>query len=101
MLPLRQSTQRDKDMNGMTIAPDGLDACNGIISPTHEFPQGVYHYVLPSGVKEHDASMRCYGGDISRQELANADSNGFCYAPKVTGQSNSAGEMAMGEVARN
>jgi hypothetical protein len=90
----------DKDMNGLTIAPDRLDACNGIASPTPEFPQGVYHYVLPFGVKEHNASMRCYGGDISRKELAIADSGGFCYAPQVSGSTNSAGKMAMGEIAK-
>jgi hypothetical protein len=91
----------DKDMNGQTIAPQRLDACNGIHSPTPEFPQGVYHYVLPSGVKEHNASLRCYGGDISRKELAIADSNSFCYAPQSTGPTDSTGKMAMGEVARN
>ena len=31
---------RDKDMNGQTIAPNRLDACNGITIPTPEFPQG-------------------------------------------------------------
>ena len=67
----------DKDMNGQTISPSRLDACNGITSPTPEFPQGVYHYVLPSGVKEHNASMRCYSGDISHQELAIADASGL------------------------
>lgn len=91
----------DKDMNGQTIAPARLDACNGISSATPEFPQGVYHYVLPSGVKEHNASMRCYSGDISRKELAIADSNGFCYAPQASGSTNSIGKMAMGEVAKN
>lgn len=80
----------DKDMNGQTIAPQRLDACNGITSPTPEFPQGVYHYVLPAAVKEHNASMRCYGGAISRRELAIADSKGFCYAPQVSGQTNMA-----------
>jgi hypothetical protein len=85
----------DKDMNGQTIAPARLDACNGITSPTPEFPQGVYHYVLPSGVKEHNASMRCYSGDISRKELAIADASGFCYAPQASGPNNSTGTMAM------
>jgi hypothetical protein len=86
----------DKDMNGQTIAPQRLDACNGIASPTPEFPQGVYHYVLPSGVKEHNASMRCYSGDLPRKELAVADSNGFCYAPQAPGPTNSIGNMEMG-----
>ncbi len=90
----------DKDMNRQVIAPVRLDACNGITSPTPEFPQGVYHYVLPSGVKEHNASMRCYGGDISRKQLAIADSNGFCYAPQTSGTTNSIGRMAMDETAK-
>lgn len=88
----------DKDMNGQTIAPHRLDACNGITSPTPEFPQGVYHYVLPSNVKEHNASMRCYSGEISRKELAIANSNGFCYAPQAAGPDASNGKMAMGEI---
>ena len=90
----------DKDMSGRTIAPASLDACNGITSPTPEFAQGVYHYVLPSGVKEHNASMRCYGGNLSRKELAIADSSGFCYAPQTSGPTNSTGQMAMGEMVK-
>jgi hypothetical protein len=90
----------DKDMNSQTVAPSRLDACNGITSATPEFPQGVYHYVLPSGVKEHNASMRCYQGDISRKDLAIADSSGFCYAPQASGPTNATGKMAMGEIAR-
>jgi len=91
----------NKDINGQTIAPASLDACNGITSATPEFPHGVYHYVLPSGVKEHNASMRCYQGDISRKDLAIADSSGFCYAPQSAGPINSIGKMAMGEVVKN
>lgn len=72
----------DKDMNGHARTASSLDACNGTTSPTSEFPQGMYHYVLPSGVKEHNASMRCYSGAVSRAELAKADAIGFCYAPR-------------------
>ncbi len=90
----------DRDRNGHTISPHRLDACNGITSPTPEFPQGVYHYVLPSAVKEHNASMRCYAGAISRKELAIADSSGFCYAPQASGPTNSTEKMAMGETAK-
>ena len=28
-----------------TITASQLDACNGITSPTPEFPDGIYHYV--------------------------------------------------------
>jgi hypothetical protein len=30
-------------INGKAIAVSQLDACNGITSPTPEFPTGVYH----------------------------------------------------------
>jgi hypothetical protein len=90
----------DKNINGQTIAPARLDACNGITSSTPEFPQGVYHYVLPSGVKEHNASMRCYSGALSRKELAIADSNGFCYAPQASGSTHSTDKMSMGDIAK-
>jgi hypothetical protein len=44
--------------------------------------------------------MRCYGGDLSRKELATADSIGFCYAPQVPGSINSMAKMGMGEIAK-
>jgi uncharacterized membrane protein len=90
----------DRDMNNQAIAPSRLDACNGITSPTPEFPHGIYHYVLPSGVTEHNASMRCYGGVVSRKELASAEANGFCYAPQVPGSVNSTEKMTMGQVTK-
>jgi len=90
----------DKDMNGQTIAPERLDACNGITSPTPEFPQGVYHYVLPSGVKAHNASLRCYGGNISRKVLTIADAGGLCYAPQASGSNSANGKMRMGALAK-
>lgn len=88
----------DRDIHGQPIPPQRLDACNGITSPTPEFPQGVYHYVLPSGVKAHNASMRCYSGHISRQTLATADASGFCYAPRAQDPNDAAGRMVMGGV---
>ena len=90
----------DRDIDGKPVALSQLDACNGITSPTPEFPQGVYHYVLPFAVKEHNASMRCYSGDLSRKELAIADSSGFCYAPQALGPTNSTEKMAMGKTAK-
>ena len=88
----------DRDIHGQPVPPQRLDACNGITSPTPEFPQGVYHYVLPSGVKAHNASMRCYSGHISRQTLATADASGFCYAPRAQDPNDAAGRMVMGGV---
>ncbi len=69
----------DKDMNGQTIGPQRLDGCNGINSPTPEFPLGVYHYVLPAGVTQNNAAMRCYSGAVARETLAAEDATGYCY----------------------
>jgi hypothetical protein len=55
--------------------------------------------VLISGVKEHNAAMRCYSGALSRKALAVADASGFCYAPQV-GPANLAGKMAMGKTVK-
>ena len=90
----------DRDMDGKTVPPQSLDSCNGIHSPTPEFPQGVYHYVLPAGVTQQHAAMRCYSGAVSREALALADSSGYCYAPRTTERGNAAATMVMGGAAR-
>ncbi len=90
----------DKDLDGQTIAPQRLDACNGIDSPTPEFPQGVYHYVLPAGVQQPNAAMRCYHGAVSRESLAMADSSGYCYAPQGSGTQPTASRMVMDQATR-
>lgn len=59
-----------RDMNGNVIDVSQLDACNGITSPTPEFPQGAYHYVLPIGVNTKYASINCYTGVVSQQTVA-------------------------------
>lgn len=69
----------DKDMQGHTIAAQRLDVCNGINSPTPEFPQGVYHYVLPTGDTQHKAAMRCYSGAVALETLAAENSSAACY----------------------
>ncbi len=70
----------DRDIHGRSIDPTQLDGCNGLTSPTPEFPQGIYHYVLPRGITQHHASMRCYGGHVPAKTLAAAQAAGFCYA---------------------
>ncbi len=69
----------DRDLYGSKVPLGQLDACNGITSPTPEFPGGVYHYVLPQGATDTYASMRCYAGTVSPRQLAVARSSGFCY----------------------
>jgi len=61
-----------RDINGSVISASQLDACNGITSPTPEFPSGAYHYVLPIGVTTKYASINCYRGSVSSSTLASA-----------------------------
>jgi YHYH protein/Fibronectin type III domain len=69
----------DRDINGQPVRSAQLDVCNGINSPTPEFPGGVYHYVLQAGVKSHDSAMRCYAGTVSAAQSAAAQAIGYCY----------------------
>jgi len=59
-----------RDIDGNVIPVSALDACNGIASPTPEFPSGAYHYVLPIGVTSKQASINCYTGEVSTTMLA-------------------------------
>jgi hypothetical protein len=61
-----------RDINGAVISVSQLDACNGITSPTPEFPSGAYHYVLPLGVTTKFASINCYSGTVSSGTIAAA-----------------------------
>jgi hypothetical protein len=61
-----------RDINGNVITVSQLDACNGITSPTPEFPTGAYHYVLPLGVTTKYASINCYSGTVSAGTIAAA-----------------------------
>jgi hypothetical protein len=54
-----------RDVNGNIVSTSSLDSCNGITSPTPEFPNGVYHYVLPINVTNNQSSLRCYTGTVS------------------------------------
>jgi hypothetical protein len=61
-----------RDANGNVVQTSQLDACNGITSPTPEFPNGVYHYVLPIGVTGKQSSINCYAGTVTQAQLAAA-----------------------------
>jgi len=61
-----------RDINGSVVSVSQLDACNGITSPTPEFPSGAYHYVLPIGVTTKNASINCYRGSVSAGTMASA-----------------------------
>lgn len=53
----------DRDIDGNQLTAADLDACNGISSPTPEFPAGVYHYVLLD-VADSTSSIRCFSGVV-------------------------------------
>ena len=59
-----------RDINGNVVTVEQLDACNGITSPTPEFPNGAYHYVLPIGVTNSSSSLQCYAGTVSQSLMA-------------------------------
>lgn len=61
-----------RDINGALVDVTKLDACNGITSPTPEFPSGAYHYVLPIGVTTSQVSINCYRGTVSGTTMAQA-----------------------------
>ena len=53
----------NRDINGVEVSAASLDACNGITSPTPEFPTGVYHYVLLD-IAGAASSIRCFTGVV-------------------------------------
>lgn len=54
----------DRDINGQPINPETLDECNGVDSPTPEFPNGIYHYVMLD-VPTVQSTIRCLHGKLS------------------------------------
>jgi hypothetical protein len=51
----------NRDINGKLVTSAQLDPCNGITSPTPEFPAGVYHYVLTEE-KNNRSTINCFAG---------------------------------------
>jgi len=56
------------DIHGKAISVTSLDECNGINSPTPEFPKGIYHYVLP-GTQDETSSIRCFKGVVDAKNI--------------------------------
>ena len=72
-----------RDINGAVITLSQLDACNGITSATPEFPNGVYHYVLPEGVTSFQSSLTCYSGTVTKAQVASLQTQGICTTPST------------------
>ena len=56
------------DIDGNPVDVADLDECNGITSPTPEFPEGIYHYVLP-GTLDATSSLGCLHGEVDSSQL--------------------------------
>jgi hypothetical protein len=59
----------DRDIDGNQLTAADLDECNGITSPTPEFPEGVYHYVLLD-VADSTSSIRCFSGEVDESLMS-------------------------------
>ena len=57
-----------RDINGKLVSVKTLDKCNGINSPTPEFPKGIYHYVLP-GTTDATSSIQCFHGVVDSSQI--------------------------------
>lgn len=75
------------DITGAEVKSTSLDECNGIYSPTPEFPDGIYHYVLPNTTDE-TSSIRCFHGVVDTSQIQQM--------PRMMGQMGQMGQM--GEV---
>lgn len=56
------------DISGKPVPVGSLDQCNGITSPTAEFPSGIYHYVLP-GTFDSTSSIKCFHGMVNVSQI--------------------------------
>ncbi|MCB0930812.1 MAG: YHYH protein [Mycobacterium sp.] len=57
-----------RDIDGSPVPVEFLDQCNGIDSPTTEFPAGIYHYVLP-GTFDSTSSIKCFHGIVDVSQI--------------------------------
>jgi hypothetical protein len=55
----------DRDITGKKVDLKDLDRCNGIKSPTPEFPDGIYHYVMTDEPTKQ-SSIRCLTGRVPK-----------------------------------
>ena len=54
----------NRDIDGKKVNLKKLDKCNGLKSPTPEFPDGIYHYVLTDQLTKQ-SSIRCLTGRVA------------------------------------
>lgn len=72
----------ERDINGKKVPSGSLDECNGINSPTPEFPKGVYHYVLP-GTTDATSSIRCFHGKVDTSQIQGMPPMGMGQMPDL------------------
>ena len=82
----------DRDIHGKQIKAGQLDRCNGITSPTSEFPHGIYHYVLLN-IPAAKSSIDCFRGEVEslpegmafRRTPGGGLKSYFCHLPTEAG----------------
>ncbi len=86
----------NRDANGTEVTASQLDACNGITSPTPEFPGGVYHYVLLN-TTDGSSSLRCYRGTAPASSEGGGGGGGMGGPPRpsISGGSDPAAANAL------
>ena len=72
----------DRDSNGKKVTKAKLDRCNGITSPTPEFPKGIYHYVLLR-TKDSRSSICCFSGKVDASLMRSNAISGMPGLPGV------------------
>jgi hypothetical protein len=79
----------DRDSKGRRVKQGKLDSCNGITSPTPEFPKGIYHYVL-LGTPTNRSSLRCFHGKVSTRTMRSVAAQiAYCWVGQSAGAARS------------
>ena len=66
----------DRALDGSQLTAADLDECSGIFSPTPEFPDGIYHYVLLD-TADSTSSIRCFSGTVNSSLVTAASMGGM------------------------
>jgi len=84
----------DRDISGKIISSTQLDSCNGITSPTPEFPAGVYHYVLTEE-KSNKSTINCFTGTSTISKSGSQQQGGMAPMPGMGGPQQQGGMAPM------
>ena len=90
----------NRNIKGAEVPVSKLDRCNGIKSPTPEFPKGIYHYVLP-GTTNATSSIRCFHGKVDSDLITQMPPMGGGGMPPGPPPGASGGPVPIGSLAHS